>query len=169
MDVTGLACLFWGSTVLFFAGLWLAPGGIRSLARRAGGEHQVDVGLSYDARTLYRLLDAYGEDGRHQYRRILGIDLVFPLVYGTTVCLTALWLGASTHPVAGLMAPAIAVAALADWAEDLLLLLILRLYPVRRDDLARRAAIATRIKMLAIGATGLLTLFALIGVWSKLF
>ena len=57
---------------------WLAPGGVLALWR-ISGEPQVDVRLAYGPQTVHRLLAAYGEAGRRSFRRMLMIDMAFPL------------------------------------------------------------------------------------------
>src|SRR5215471_1593321 len=84
-------------TVVFLCWFWFAPGGVLALRRRAGGELQVDVRLAYSPGTLYRLLDAYGDEGRRMFRRMLHADMIFPAVYGATLFLWGEMLASSPH------------------------------------------------------------------------
>jgi len=134
---------------LFLAALWLAPGGVYPLRRRSG-EWQVDVRAGYDATTLYRLLDAYGEAGRRGYRRMLMLDLSFPLVYGAAFYLVAISLGAPDRHSAVLAQGLLLLGAACDYLEDVLLLRILRRFPRRLERTAGIAGVATSGKVLAL-------------------
>jgi hypothetical protein len=85
-------------TVLFLCGFWLLPGGVLALRRRAG-EMQADVRLGYTPATLYRLLKAYGPEGRASFKRMLLADMVFPAVYGAFLVALA-DLAAASGPLA---------------------------------------------------------------------
>ena len=146
----------------FLAWFWLAPGGVLALRRRAGGDLQVDVRAGYGPATLYRLLEQYGPDGRAGFRRMLLIDMAFPLVYGTLLYLLAALFGAPQRPVAAVAQEAAVLAALCDYAENALLLAGLDRLPRRADGTARLAGLATTFKMLAF----LLAVAALLLAWS---
>jgi hypothetical protein len=145
----------------FLAWFWLAPEGVLALRRRAGGELPVDVRTGYGPATLYRLLELYGPDGRAGFRRMLLIDMAFPLVYGTLLYLLAALLGAPQRPVAAVAQEAAVLAALCDYAENTLLLGVLERFPRRADRRARLAGLATTVKMLAF----VLAVIALLLAW----
>src|SRR6185312_11632563 len=62
MSETFAAVLLGLVATLFLFVFWFSPGGVLALRRRAG-ELQPDVRLGYSAQTLYRVLEAYGEEG----------------------------------------------------------------------------------------------------------
>jgi hypothetical protein len=133
----------------FLAAFWFAPNGVLALRRRAGGELQVDVRFAYGAETLFRLLDAYGAEGRRAFRAMLLLDMIFPAVYAATLYLFGDALGALS-PGFALAARSGALAAAAfDYSENLLLLRVLRRYPSRAVTSARLAALCTTSKMIA--------------------
>ena len=143
-------------TALFLAGFWFLPGGVLDLRRLAGGRLQVDLRPAHGIWTVYALLDAYGERGRHWFARMLRADLVFPLVYAA-----AIWTLAgdysATRPHAVELAQGAGIAAACfDEFENILLLRIIAAYPRRRVKLERIAGSMTRLKMcsfaIAIGS-----------------
>jgi hypothetical protein len=145
----------------FLGWFWLAPGGVLSLRRIADGDLQVDVRLAYSPSTLYRLLGKYGKKGRRSFQRMLLVDMVFPAVYGTSLYLLADLLAAlhGAQLKAWNIAQIFAISAAAfDYAENALLLSIVRRYPARHVLLARAASICTSLKMLSF----FVSVFALI-------
>ena len=132
---------------IFLCGFWLAPGGVLALRRRAG-ELQPDVRLGYSPSTLYRLLDAYGEEGRREFRRLLLADMVFPVIYAVLLySLADLLASDSMRGIA--QGAAIAGAAL-DYVENVSLLVVVRRFPSRSNAGAKIAAVSTSLKMAAI-------------------
>ena len=63
MSATFGAVLLGLVATLFLFVFWFSPGGVLALRRRAG-ELQPDVRLGYSTQTLYRVLEAYGDEGR---------------------------------------------------------------------------------------------------------
>lgn len=133
----------------FLLWFWFSRHGAASLSRLAGGELPVDLCFFYNPEKLYRHLEAYGEAGRRSFRLTQLVDLAYPLFYGA-----AFWSLSGDMEASGLVTAGgraaiclmTAVAALSDYAEDALLLVILKVYPARRDTLARLAAGCTFIK-----------------------
>lgn len=147
-------------TLAFLGGFWFLPGGVLALRKRAGGEIQVDVRLAYGPDTLYRLLHAYGRMGRRSFRRMLYVDMVFPIVYAATLCSY----GGALTPSAGatIVKFAAILATASDYGENILLLAILRRLPTRSNPLARCAGICTTAKMLSF-ALSLVALVIAVG------
>jgi hypothetical protein len=139
-----------GAFLVFF---WLAPGGVLALRRRAGGAIQPDARLGYGPRTLYALLDAYGQEGRRGYRRMLLVDTAFPIVYGGTLFHFAAALAAGRPglaPAAAIVRCAATAAAAFDYGENVLLLTVLGRYPARALAIARAAGLCTSAKFLGV-------------------
>jgi hypothetical protein len=149
------SALTWITVACLFA-FWLAPGGVLSLRRRAKGALQVDVRLAYGPDTLYRLLDAYGPEGRRWFRAMLLADMVFPALYGATLFMWGDLLG-SAFPHAAKAASAArwcAIGAAAfDYCENLFLLNAVRHWDSRPYETARLAGTFTTLKMAAFAAT----------------
>ncbi|TCS60686.1 hypothetical protein [Varunaivibrio sulfuroxidans] len=141
-----------GLTVAFLGGFWFLPGGVLTLRRRAGGELQADVRLAYGPDTLYRLLDAYGPNGRRFFRRMLYADMIFPMVYAAMLYSYADTLAIS-HPAAIIAKSGALCAAAFDYGENALLLTVLRKLPARSVRIARYAGICTTAKMLSFTLT----------------
>ena len=143
-------------TALFLVGFWLLPGGVLDLRRLADGRLQVDLRPVYGVRTVYTLLDAYGERGRSWFGRMLRTDLVFPLVYAAAIWTLAVDYGATRPHAVALAQGAGLAAACFDEFENILLLHILAVYPARRAMQARLAGSMTLLKMcsfaIAIGS-----------------
>lgn len=128
----------------FLLWFWFSRHGASSLSRYTGGELPVDLGFYYSPDKLYRHLDLYGEAGRRSFRLTQLVDCIYPLFYGAAFWSLA---GDLEAPGAALLIRAsILIAALFDYAEDILLLLVLKAYPVRKNAWARLAAGCTFIK-----------------------
>jgi hypothetical protein len=149
---TQLSYLLGFATVLFLCGFWLLPGGVLALRQRANGEVQVDVRAGYSPVTLYRLLQAYGQEGRASFKRMLLADMLFPAVYGAFL-VTVADLAVSSDPItinAASVARTAAIAAAGwDYAENIFLLAVLHRFPVVQSGLARLAGLCTSAKMLS--------------------
>jgi hypothetical protein len=147
--------------ISFLAWFWLAPGGVLDLRRLANGEIQVDVRSTYSPDKLYGLLDNYGEAGRQSFRRNLLVDMVFPAVFVLAIWSVANLLhgGNEAVPIAVMIVKGTAIAAACfDYGENILLLRILQVFPVRSDFSARSASLCTSMK----GLSYVLTIVALI-------
>ena len=148
-------------TCAFLAFFWLTPLGVPALKRLGGGQASPDLTFGATADSTYRLLDAYGEQGRAHWCRLLLADMIFPAVYGAWLALLGLvwvdWLAAG--PAWGLLAVAFPVAAaVADYGENLLLLRALAGWPQRFPRVVAAASVFTRIKFMAFAATVILPL-----------
>jgi len=135
---------------LFLFAFWFSPGGVLALRRRAG-ELQPDVRLGYSTQTLYRVLEAYGDEGRRSFRRLLLGDMIFPAIYGAL--LYSLGGLLAREPMSSIAQHAAIAAAAFDYAENVFLLIVLRRFPFRSSALARLASICTSLKMVAIAVS----------------
>lgn len=141
-------------TVAGLGAFWLAPGGVLSLRRRAGGAMQVDLRVSYRSDTLYGLLETYGPAGRRSFRRMLLADMVFPALYGATLYLCADLLGSiRASGFADLARFGAIAAATFDYAENFFLLHAVRHWAARPVGIARLASTCTSSKVAALGLT----------------
>jgi hypothetical protein len=148
-----LAQLLGLTTFVFLSGLWLLPGGVLALRRRAQGELQVDVRPGYSPETLYRLLQLYGRDGVRSFRRLLMADMVFPAIYGGLLYLLG-DMAAPAHPsAAGILRVAAFAAPGFDYLENFFLLFVLHQLPRRRPFAARAAGISTALKTVCIAGS----------------
>jgi hypothetical protein len=152
INETLFAWVFGVLTMGFLCGFWLLPGGVLALRRRAQGELQVDLRPGYGPDTLYRILKIYGSDGIRWFRNMLVADMFFPAVYGTLLFLLG-DLASAHHPAAGIVCVIAIAAAGFDYAENILLLYLLRLLPSRQDFVARAAGICTSLKTLSLFAS----------------
>jgi len=152
---SAITALLAAATLACLGAFWIAPGGVLSLRRRAGGALQVDLRLGYSADTLYGLLDSYGPSGRRSFRRMLLADMAFPALYGTT-----LYLCGDLHAVSGKgfgladLARLGAIAAAAfDHGENFFLLHAVRHWAARPARSARFASTCTTSKVAALALT----------------
>jgi len=156
MGESAIATALTALTVACLLAFWLAPGGVLALRHRAKGMLQVDVRLAYSPHTLYRLLEAYGHEGRHWFRAMLLADMFFPAMYGATLFMWGDVLGSAFPHAAKAAAAACwcAIGAAAfDYCENLFLLKALRHWDSRPHATARLAGVFTTLKMTAFAAT----------------
>ena len=145
-------------TLVSLCCLWLLPGGVLALRRRAHGEMQVDLRPGYSPDPLYRVLQLYGPDGIRSFRILLLADMVFPAVYGAFLFILGDLL-TPAHPAAAIVCAMAVAAACFDYLENIFLFMALRRLPLRHDDAARAAGVCTTLKTVSIIATlGMLAL-----------
>ena len=131
-----------------------------------------DTSLYYSADHLYRIADAYGQEGRQAYIRArFTFDVIWPLVY-TFFLLTAVsylgrralplgssWRLANLLPLAGV---------LFDFLENISTSLVMARYPLTTPVIAEMAGVFTLLKWLFIGSSFLvLVMWLLLAVWRK--
>lgn len=154
---------------LLFSALVL-PGQSTSAESVAGGAGSPDTSLTYNAQDLYRMAEAYGEQGRQAYIRArFTFDLVWPLVY--TLCLVtaiswvfgkafasdSLWQRANLVPLFG---------ALFDYLENVSTSLVMYRYPNLTPVVAALAPVFTLVKWVLLGASFMLLLAGIVvAVW----
>jgi hypothetical protein len=119
----------------------------------------------YGADDLYRMAEAYGEQGRAEYIRArFTFDLIWPIVY-TSFLTTAIswlysrgfppqspWRYANLVPVSGI---------LLDYLENFSTSLVMYRYPQPLDLVALIAPVFTSLKWIAVGGSFLLLLIGL--------
>jgi len=125
--------------------------------------------LTYDVNDVKRHWGALDGGALHSERRFLRLDLFFPLLYGVALAFSSImaWqaLGRRFHP-AWVLTPVL-IAALSDWAENLIQLRQLGYYMAGGDTVLqagwiRAASIATLLKLLFFGGS-CLALILLVG------
>jgi hypothetical protein len=155
-----LALTLAGFLVLF----WLTPLGVPTLRRLAGGEMSPDLQFGYRPDDAYRLIERYGSRGRAHWRRLLLLDMIFPAVYAALFALLLLrwadWVHAGPAWRAAAAAPLLAGAS--DYAENVLLLKVLRALPRRIPETLVAASLFTRAKFIF----SWLTLMIPLAFWS---
>ena len=133
----------------FLALFWLTPIGVPAL-RRLSGEMPPDLRFGYRPDDAYRLIERYGQRGRAHWRRLLLLDLVFPAVYAALFTLLlsrwADWVHAGPLWRAAAAVPLLAAAS--DYAENVLLLEVLRAWPRRIPPMLAAASLFTRAKFI---------------------
>jgi len=164
--LSGALCL------AFLTFFWMSPFGVPVLTRIGGGVPPPDLRFGYGPRLTYDLIETYGPAGVGRWRRLLLADMIFPACYGLFLaqliwsCL--LWAAADTPwRLAAIAFPLVAAAA--DYAENLLLLRVLRALPARHPGLIRTASGFTRIKFVALFVTlALLVVAGLLGLTGRM-
>jgi len=129
-----------------------------------------DLFFYYSADDLYRMAEAYGEQGRAEYIQVrFTFDLVWPLVY-TFFLATAIswvfarafsdgskWQLANLAPVMGMVF---------DYLENIATSLVMWQYPAQTPLVDWLAAIFTSLKWILIGTSFVLLLMgSLIAIW----
>lgn len=126
------------------------PIGVKVFQERAGGRDIMDMRSSYTSDEVYAVLEALGPEGRELYATMhLAVDFVFPLFYSFFFATLFAWilgrLAPAGHPVQQLSLLAF-VSLLADWSENICVLILNWSFPQRLEGLARVASVFTTIK-----------------------
>jgi hypothetical protein len=121
----------------------------------------------YTPAQAFQVLTAYGEAGRRAYSYLLlGVDLVFPFLYGSFLFLSIQ--GASRRSgiqiVWGNRLAAFGfVATCCDWLENISFLILIRAYPGQSSLIARLASLFTVTKFISTGVC--LIILAALGIY----
>lgn len=153
---------------IFFGGVWVMSklsgypqAKERFLALPQQDRKPLNQRLHYDVAAVQRRWEGLQEAVQVE-RRLLEVDLVFPLLYCAAFVTSLVWawasLGRPIHP-AWLLAPVV-ITLLADWTENLVLLDQLRRYlavgaPALQAGWIRIASLATALKLLFFSGTTL--------------
>ena len=158
--VTLLALLLF----VLFTGLVL-PRQAQQAEDQLGAAGSPDTAFFYTAGDLYRLAEAYGEQGRQAYIRArFTFDLVWPLVYAFFLATAISWIfGHAFQPNSGLhyanLAPVLGL--LFDYAENLSSSLVMGRYPEQTPFVDWLAPIFTLLKWVFVYGS---FLFLLLGI-----
>lgn len=135
-------------------------------AHGIGDIKPLDLHFAYGPDQVYEYLAALGAKGRSAYSTmLLTSDLVFPVIYSMTMAIALRLVLRKSRPRASLslcLFPFTII--LADWFENLSLVLVTRKYPQQADVIAGYASIFTSLKWILIMLTVLILLTS-IAVW----
>lgn len=141
--------------------------------RFSGGEGSPDLSLVYSSAGLYRMAEAYGEEGRREYVRArFTFDLVWPLVYGSSLVSVLGWLSPRAWPASrwggyGNLVPLAGV--VADYLENLSAAAVMARYPEPSAWAAVLAPAFTFIKWGLLGLSAALILVTVVAAgWVRL-
>jgi hypothetical protein len=124
-----------------------------------------DLSLYYSVDDLYRMAEAYGEDGRTAYVRArFTFDVLWPLIYTAFLVTAISWLfgrgfGSDTPWQRANLAPVLA--ALFDLLENLSTSLVMLRYPSRTAVIDSLAPVFTFVKWILVGGSFLLLLLGI--------
>ena len=132
----------------------------------SGGADAPDTSLYYTPEDLYRMAEAYGEDGRAAYIRArFTFDVIWPLVYLFFLATSISWICTKLEPVqrwhrrANLVP---FVGAMFDYIENISASTVMWRYPQRTALLDVLAPISTLLKWIFIGASFLILIVGLV-------
>ncbi|MBX3001603.1 MAG: hypothetical protein KF893_23980 [Caldilineaceae bacterium] len=118
------------------------------------GQPLIDTIFAYSANDLYRILGAYGLEGRQLYTQyLIWLDLLYGTLAGVTFAAILLALSKSVDRFGGLLrvsALAPILKMMLDYGEDALLLLVLARYPEIVIGLASMASLFTSLKLITV-------------------
>lgn len=121
-----------------------------------------DLYFHYSPDQVHDYLAVLGAEGRSAYTRMaLTSDLAFPVIYSTALSMALMLFLRKGLPPAGRylsLFPFLIV--IADWAENLTLVMVTRAFPARADAVAGLAGTFTALKWLLIALTVLMLLAA---------
>ena len=143
-------------TLAFLVLFWMTPLGAPSLKKIGKGKPSPDLTFGYRPDETYRLIETYGAHGVAHWRRLLWLDMIFPVVYGLFLSLVLAWWLHWSVESPGWLTWAIFLpitSASADYLENLLLLRVLAALPHRREGLVAAASVFTQVKFTAFFAT----------------
>lgn len=127
-----------------------------------------DLSLWYSPGDLYRMAEAYGEQGRRAYVRArFTFDLIWPLVYGVFLTTAIGWLYARAFPPGSRwrlanLAPPLGVAL--DYLENLSTSAVMLRYPSQTPVVDVLAPVATLAKWVFVGGSFVLLIAGLVAV-----
>ncbi len=114
----------------------------------------LDILPSYTPEQAYRSIASYGDAGRQLYLVIdLTLDLVYPFITGLLFSLATLYTfqrGFPSHPLNRKLALLPFLPMLADYVENICVIIMLLRYPVERAMVANISGIATSTKFALI-------------------
>lgn len=146
-----------------------SPYGLAKLVALTNGHSILDMEFGgYSVDRAYEILGALGAEGRNfAMKYIVPLDFPFPLSYGLFYFVTLTLLGKSI--LKNLKNPWLfgivgAAAALFDWLENIMVIILLRNYPRRLAGVATTASVFTQLKALFIISSIVLIMAGLIAV-----
>ena len=120
----------------------------------------LDLHFSYSPDQVYEHLAALGAKGRGAYTRmLLTSDMAFPVIYAMTLSVALMLVLRKPLPLANMylcLFPFMIV--IADWFENLSLVMVIRKFPQRADVIASYASSFTAVKWTLIALTVIILL-----------
>lgn len=154
---------------LLFTALVL-PGQAQMAEAESRGAGSPDASFFYTPEELYRMAEAYGEEGREAYVRArFTFDLIWPLVYVIFLATAISWVyGKALSPGSvwrlANLAPLLGMGF--DYLENLSTSVVMMRYPQRTPVVDSLAPVFTMLKWLFIGGSfALLAIGGLVGLW----
>jgi len=140
-----------------------------SVSRGAGSP---DTSFFYSASDLYRMAEAYGEQGRKDYVKArFTFDLIFPIVYGVFLVTALSWVFEKWFPTGSRwqltnLVPLMGM--LFDYLENIAAAMVMVRYPASSGVVASLAGIFTLLKWAFISLSfGLLVIGFAVGLWKR--
>jgi hypothetical protein len=166
---TGWVALAGLIVFLLFTSLVL-PAQSAGAGENRGDAGSPDMSFIYSPQELYKMAEAYGEQGRMAYIQArFTFDLIWPLVYALFLSTAiswvfarafsprSLWRWANLAPILGLVF---------DYAENISTSLVMYRYPAQTNLMAAIAPLLTPIKWIFVGGSfGLLFIGIFVLVW----
>ncbi len=144
--------------VYAFHGLF--PFSVEKIGALSGGMGIPDARMFYTYPQLQNLFQHYGADGREMYLRLQWIDMVYPLIYSTLLASLLFLVYKKTRLENMVFVPF--VAALFDYAENILLRISILSFPDMHKWLVQIAGSVTFCKWLIIFFAFFLLVFGFI-------
>ena len=141
-----------------FRGLF--PFSVEKISALSNGMGIPDTQMFYTWPQLQNMFQHYGPEGREMYLRLQWIDMVYPLVYSTLLASLLYLVYKKTRLENMIFVPF--VAALFDYAENILLRISILSFPNMREGIVRIAGPVTFFKWLLLFFAFFLLLFGFI-------
>ena len=122
----------------------LFPFSVEKIAALSGGEGIPDATMFYTYQQLQHMFQQYGPAGRQMYLQLQWVDMVYPLVYSTLLASLLFLVYRKTRLIVMVYVPFIA--ALFDYAENILLRISVLSFPDMHKWLVQIAGPVTFIK-----------------------
>ena len=159
-----------GLMVFLLFSVLVLPGQSSQAAEYAEGVGSPDTSLLYSRDDLYRMAEAYGEEGRAAYVRArFTFDVIWPIVYALFLVTGVSWVyGKAFSPRSGwqLVNTAPLVGAVFDYLENVSAAVVMLRYPDPTIVMDTLAPVFTLVKWVFLGSSFvLLFVGGVIGVW----
>ena len=133
---------------------------------RANDAGSPDLSFMYSTRDLYKMAEAYGEQGRAVYVRTrFTFDLVWPIVYTFFLVTTMSWFYKKAFPVENVWQRANLIPILAmalDYLENVSTSIVMARYPAQTVVVDVFATIFTPVKWVLVGFSFILLLIGIV-------
>ncbi|MCX8129458.1 MAG: hypothetical protein N3I35_05080 [Clostridia bacterium] len=139
-----------------------APIGPNAFKEHAGGNPLIDMQLNYSTEEVYKLIEAYGEDGRNYYiKMIFALDFIIPLGFMMFILATMnlILRKAKLENYMNRLAVIPFAGCISDYMENICTTAMVMKYPLRLNGIAAVSNIFSLSKMLFCTA-GVLAVFA---------